>query len=423
MNVNFKLEVVAALQWGLGADEAPLVLQESPSFGEMSLEQIRKVPAPVQIRLDAMEGLHALTASQPGMSASARAFVYHFDASGQLKDRTPISPLEMGETDESFTLDYQADEQGNCYLLEETRRSSDRPRHRLRKVGFDGTDQWARALDDAPDHSDLSEANLRLLMDGRSHVYLAVAAHTGVIAEIDRASGDLTSTYRPEAFSSRVFINKNAVVFYTLYFPQMNRRGFGTFNLANGQAKSLVGGPQLYGLLLYPIGVDAAENLYVWSDSTISRVSFDARVEVVARLNNVVVRASDSCIFSSYVESGSGGELIVQVERHSFGGAPMRQALQIPPLLSGADDSEWRLIHVDDQGRHYVFGGEAPGRAGTLTVYSADGGLNETVSPPPNLLALESTLERHTFWVVDSVGRIYLPVTDGRGFKIVRLSV
>jgi hypothetical protein len=82
----------------------------------------------------------------------------------------------------------------------------------------------------------------------------------------------------------------------------------------------------------------------------------------------------------------------------------------------------WKLIHVDEQERYAIFGGEEPGQAGTLLVYSSNGKLEERITPPPDLLPVESTLENHSFWEVDARGRVYLPVLDPQGFKVIRLS-
>jgi hypothetical protein len=77
---------------------------------------------------------------------------------------------------------------------------------------------------------------------------------------------------------------------------------------------------------------------------------------------------------------------------------------------------------VDEQERYTIFGGEEPGQAGTLLVYSSNGDLEERITPPPDLLLIESTLENHSFWEVDAHGRVYLPVIAPQGFKVIRLS-
>jgi hypothetical protein len=85
-------------------------------------------------------------------------------------------------------------------------------------------------------------------------------------------------------------------------------------------------------------------------------------------------------------------------------------------------EREWRLIHIDREGRYYVFGGEDPGDPGRLLVYSRDGRLEETSLSHSALLPLESRIENHRLWTVDRQGRVYIPITDGHGFKVLRLT-
>jgi hypothetical protein len=58
---------------------------------------------------------------------------------------------------------------------------------------------------------------------------------------------------------------------------------------------------------------------------------------------------------------------------------------------------------------------------GNVLVYNKDGELEEGKSLIPDLITIESRLQDHSFWEVDSQGRIYLPVTDAQGLKIVRV--
>lgn len=119
-------------------------------------------------------------------------------------------------------------------------------------------------------------------------------------------------------------------------------------------------------------------------------------------IDGVAVRAFDQRIFTSH----AGAEGIV-VEG---GGAPI--TLSTPSNL--------RLVHVDEQGRYYMLGGEASGEPAELRVYSRDGLLESSESSPKNLRAIENRLPTYEAWQVDAQGRVTFTVTMPEGVAIVR---
>src|SRR5207302_9389649 len=123
-------------------------------------------------------------------------------------------------------------------------------------------------------------------------------------------------------------------------------------------------------------------------------------IDVLAAFDNIVVRSSDGAIFSSRLLSGNERSLLVLAECHSAGSRLKRRELQLPDDISARYRRVWKLIHVDEQERYTIFGGEEPGHAGTLLVYSNKGDLEKTIAPPPDLLPTESILENHLFWEV-----------------------
>src|SRR5260370_3812431 len=84
MHPNFTLEIFAAIPWGDESHQISLTLQDYPLFAEMVPGQMRKIRAPVRIRLDAWGGLHTLAGTGNPVS------IQHFDAKGQIIGRTPL---------------------------------------------------------------------------------------------------------------------------------------------------------------------------------------------------------------------------------------------------------------------------------------------------------------------------------------------
>jgi hypothetical protein len=429
MSSKLTFEIVARGTWGDGPNEIPLVLENYPSFGYLSSEQMRKIRAPVRIRLNPQGSIHALSDAPLRTPDAGPVFIDHFNAEGNIIRKTPVLSIDRPNTDELMILDYVVDAAGNSYLLERIHsRQSNQSINRLRKIKPDGEIQWSRTgpvSDQEFDFNSLKGSFTKLLMDGRSRLYLPATHHTGAIAEIDPATGAVTHVYTSDKFSNQVFMNDLGVISYILYFPDLNRRGIGHFNLADQRFTFFVGGVEIYGALLYPFGVDASSNMYVWNDSAIARISPDGNTHKVAAFDNIVVRPSDGAIFSSRLLSGHERSSMVLVERHPAGGGSTRRELQLPEDLSARFPGKgggWKLIQVDEKERYTIFGGEEPGHAGTLLVYSSNGNLEERMTPPPDLLPIESTLENHSFWEVDAHGRVYLPVIAPQGFKVIRLS-
>ena len=325
-----------------------------------------------------------------------------------------------------FILDYAADADGSCYLLERIQsRQSNESNNRLRKISSDGKVQWSRSgpiSEEEFDFRELKGSFKRLLMDGRSRLYVAAPEHAGAIAEIDRDTGGVAHVYTSDKFGSEVFMDEEATVVYVLYFQDVNRRGLGFFKLAEHKVKAIVGGVELYGWLLYPFGVDSSSNIYAWNESAVARISSDGQIDIITVLDNVVVGPRDGVIFTSHLLSGNELSPLVQVGRYSPAGESSYKELRLPENLSPLRVGGWKLIHVDDRERLYLFGGEEPGRAGKLLIYSNNGDLEQTASMPSDLLLMESRLESYSFWDVDSRGRI-LSMTETNCAKWRRESV
>jgi hypothetical protein len=131
-------------------------------------------------------------------------------------------------------------------------------------------------------------------------------------------------------------------------------------------------------------------------------LSAQGEIQELGAMDGIAVRASDRLAFTSY--AGPDGIVV------EGGGAKI--TLSAP--------SDFRLVHVDDQGRYYLLGGEAPGKPEELYVYSRDGLLESNASPPRNLLAIENRLPTYDAWQVDPQGRVTFTVTMPEGVAIVR---
>jgi hypothetical protein len=426
MQEQFSLEVFITVPWGEGPEAIPEVLEDYPAFGEMSPEQMRKVRAPVRIRLDTAGGLHAL-ADGPAR-AGGDAFVYHFDAGGKLHGWTRVPHLAPREAGNSPITDYAVAADENVYLLEQTPpRGTSPAQNWLAKLNRAGEIQWVRAGSSSNEHSDLrtlAGSITRLLVDGHSRLYLTAPNPLEALAEIDVTTGETAHVYGAGEVGSNVFMDEQGIVYYITYFPESRRRGLAIFKPAGGNLRTVVFGRDAYAWLTYPLGVDISSNVYAWKDESVARVSPEGRIEELATINGVALRP-DGVAVSSRLVMRDSHSLTVEVEPRGPGPSSdtsaKRRALHLPEGLGARSETDWRLIHIDQHGRYYVFGGEAPGKAGLLLVYSHDGRLEQTTLTHTALLTLESRIENHRLWIVDALGRVYIPVTDSHGLKVLRL--
>src|SRR5262249_21782186 len=175
------------------------------------------------------------------------------------------------------------------------------------------------------------------------------------------------------------FMDERGFAYYVAYFPESRLRGLAVFEPAGEHLRTVAFGTDAYGWLTYPLGVDISSNVYGWKDASVARLSPSGRIEVLATINGVAIRY-DGVVSSSRLVMGDDHSATVEVEergpRPSFEGAN-RSTLRLPEGLGARSD--WRLIYIDQNGRYYVFGGESPGTAESLSSFFVIG--SRSVSP------------------------------------------
>ncbi len=422
MHTVSSYSLLLSIAWGTGPEEMPAVLEEYPPFSLVAEGQMRRVYAPVRLYVDPQGGLHALADAVLRQEGAATVYLYHFDAGGTLRGRTPLA-LDHPKAVAWRIQDYVVDAEGYSYVLETLHGPPEAfPLNRVRKVRADGAVEWARAglvTEDRVDFDTLEGSFSQLLIDGQGSVYLPTTEPAGALARLDPQTGAVAAVYAWDEGEDPFFMDAAGTAYCVAYLSEVNRRALAAFDLQSGAKKTTVGDEALYGWLTYPIGVDRAGHFYASLHADLARIAFDGRVVWQDRVENVVVPASEGAVFVSRSQTEPDRAVAVAVYRPD--GTVAAESLALPPARAAAPDAAWRLIHVDDENRRYVFGGEQPGQAGTLLIYSEAGDLVEERTPPPDLLPLESRLENQLHWVAGADGSIYLPVTTPSGFSVVRI--
>jgi hypothetical protein len=192
--------------------------------------------------------------------------------------------------------------------------------------------------------------------------------------------------------------------------------------LPGGASRLFFGDADLSRWLLYPIGADSDGNVYGWQFGEIARIDAGGHVRVAASIDTLVVNSARNIVYAGFFRPTGHDLPIVEVTRHQPGGSPLRLDLAIPEGHAKRP-GDWRLVHVETEERYHVFGGESPGAAGILLIYSASGRLEEEMQAAGGMPRLESRLAAYSHWQVDDSGRLYLPVADSEGCVIARLTI
>ena len=204
-----------------------------------------------------------------------------------------------------------------------------------------------------------------------------------------------------------------------LYDPDQNRRGIGHLDLGSRRLTQVIGGRELFGWLLQPIGADHAGNVYAVQDSRVAQISPDGDLDVIATFDALVTAPGGQLLFTSVVNPDEPSVLVVEVYDRT-GARIARHRLALP--ASGHPyDPQWRLVRADHGQQYDVFGGERPGHLGTA--YACRGhGAPILMDPAADVLSRGSRLQRPGTWQVGTDGRVYLPVLAAEGVTVARLS-
>lgn len=384
---SFAPELVTVLPWDDERSGIPSSFTDYPMLAWYTPEHARKVRTPVRVRLDDRGGFHVLGDASP---------ILHLDDSGAPVRRTPL-PEGSGRV-----VDYACDTAGNCVLLEHFE-NADAQFKRLRALDPDGAERWSRDESTEPSEPDFGGLNghfTKILYAG-DRLYLP-GAHGRGVAEVDAGTGEVRQILPQRAGAGASFLGGGRLL--SVFFDDdSNRRGIAVLDPDGAESVELTGTPEHYAWLVYPFGADRRSRLYVWRNGQVARLSLTGDIEVLGEVNGIAVRTSDGSVFTSRRDA----------EHVVVSGEEVETRLPAPPEL--------RLVHVDADGRFHLLGGEAPGNAGELRVYSPDGRLESTGPPPEDLATIDCRLPTHTAWQVDAEGRVNIPVVTPDGVAIVRL--
>lgn len=410
-----------AIPWGTGPNEIMCTFEDYPIYSDISADQSRVIRAPIRIRIDYAGGIHALVDGPMRINGHRSIELIHFSVLGILVGKTIITLDQEGVNDWNI-LDFIIDDKGNSYVLESVWLNRFE-QNRLRKFNREGNQIWVQTDPISKIQSKFSVSDvtyIQLGIDGQYNVYLLATHDVGIIARINPSDGQVIDVISADDRPDEVYINRLGKYFYILYLSDQRKRAVVLKSLYEQGKKVTVCDDSLYGYLTNPIGVDDYGNIYVIEAAQIARVSPGGKLNWKKIIDNIIVRSSDGTVYiSSYDTKNNQG--VLEVVAYLCNGQALTSYLIVPNDMIVDCSGQWSLISVDQDSKYYVFGGEEPGRPGYLLIFSKKGILEDVKSPPTDLISIESKLQIFTYWAVDSQGRIYFPVTDPEGFKVVVL--
>jgi hypothetical protein len=393
-----RAELRVSAPWGDGDGAVPLSATTQPSFGEASGAELRQVPAPLRIALDPRGGVHALAGR-----AGEPATVVHFSDAGAAAGRTRLAP-DPPERIAGFAVDAE----GAVHALGADGTGG----IRLRSFAPGGGEAWCRSGAELGIPATPGAAPPRLLLDGGSRLHLALDDGRGTVLRLDRG-GDVEHVFHTGAAGNRAFLTPDGRLVAVTWRAEAGRRAVVEFDPREGRSVERPGNVETHRWLTWPLGVDAEGRLYAWHLSALARVDAEGGVEPLGRVEQVVARPADGAVFLAWTAAGGGA---VEVEVHRPGAEPSSGTLALP---TGGGSSAWGLAHVDGDDRRYLLR-EAPGSPPEVAVHAPGG--ERVATGGMELLPDESRLQPPDSWRVDPSGRLYLPVLDGAGFRVVRLT-
>lgn len=429
--------VVFAATWDVDGPLPPVVAERqvvSALPGPSSKRLVRPVPA---VRVD-RSGRLAVLAEVPGPEGGPQPAyrLVGVDTTGAVAGWSAVAP-DAGYVSGWHVLDFQPDQCGGVYLLEVLQGPSQEFEHRLRRVGPDGDTVWFRR---GPlntrvlDFTELAGKFERLLVPDDDSVYLASRYPVQGLARFDAESGDLVTTYDMEEPHDHLTLDAAHWAYYSRMLDEggpprlvVIRR-----SLETGEREVIEPETALFTDLA---GVDEAGNLFARLPGGLVRLTPAGRVSWRFDPHGIVVRAEDRHLFLIRHASSDNGRATVTIEHRRTDGT----ALGAVTVEIGAELAKPGvvpdLVDVDAEGTATLYAGETQECPGVRYIVDAGGTLVD-VAPlagpdedealwdrvNEELLPVESRVAGASAFQVDAGGRVYVPLSDPVGYRVVRLT-
>ncbi|MEQ8386720.1 MAG: hypothetical protein RH949_30635 [Coleofasciculus sp. A1-SPW-01] len=439
MQLKYIPNLIISIPWGNQEHSIPHTAYEKVSLSGMFTGQSKRKIRPVYpIRLDQDENLYLIFDSPQGAAPSERKYrLMRFNNQGNLTDEFDIN-LNADSIERWQILDFHPDHQGGVYLLEVLGTTQHQLFHRLRRVNSQSQEIWSKK--EILNYRDLDFYKLAgkleyLIAPDRDSLYLPTRYPKQGLASFDVNTGDIISANQWNESASKLTITSSHEVYYSRILDDASRKRHVLIrqNLSNGNREVIESEIQYLHDLA---GVDAEGKIYPRIHNGIARLSDQGKLEWQQSIYGIVVRSEDQHIFICSRADRVENTVILEVEQYDSSGNKIKKfTFQLPEQQLQVKGDLPRLISVDQKSRFYFYGGETDHQAGTLFVFSSEDQLPKIQSlaetdpegfPLFNkvnqeLLQIESQVGSPNMFEIDSLGHVYIPLSDPQGFKVIRL--
>ncbi|MCB9230787.1 MAG: hypothetical protein H6581_03955 [Bacteroidia bacterium] len=391
--------------------------KKSPNFGELYQQQIYQKIEPIPFETDPLGGFHFLLSSYDFSHSDTSPTIFHFNREGKFTGKTQLTRPALAK-DFWEIKSWKTDGESNIYLLEEFA-ASEGDIHQVRLIEMkNGIEKWATSGPDNSGHTEyLSFTGTGfdgISIEDKKGLFVFNNRESGKILVIDPENGKISELIELDQAGTSYFKASAHEWVYPTYFSEKRLRGIGRFNSESQEKSSKIGDENLFGLLLYPLGMAPPNQLI-----TAYPLPFglEGRINAI-NINDFSVQFLNLGSFAFSADGKSVNMLTDSALVHFMVGEPPHYTTLSEPV----GNSKSELAFVNENGNFVVHTGEEPGKPGIMKEYSSNGHLANSFPAKKEFLEKKGQTPGIKFWRVNSNGVLLIPLINENGIGFVELS-
>ncbi|MGA1870235.1 MAG: hypothetical protein ACMUJM_16985 [bacterium] len=433
--MNYYCKLILTVPWGSDKESIPAApVHLAHPIGGSAPTSKRYIRPHYGVRIDNQGHVYILFPVPQNAEPDERKYrLFQFNHEGSL-----INSFDLAHGLKKIQIwhiyDFSPDNEGGIYVLEFIQTKKGKQLQRLRKFNAKGKEQWERKGEFSVKKVDFNKFSgkfNRICASDKNTLFLpAQYPHRGM-AQLNTSNGKTIKVYEWEEYPERVTIGPDNNVYSALFIKDKgnNKIVLLRYNFKTGAREIVESEIQSLQNLA---GIDCSGAVYSRIYNGIARISPKGKLQWKQSLYGIVVREEENEIFLCSNVTMENNKLELSIERYNKKGELVqtyRCECEKNQLVKGKDVP--RFIHIDNKKRFYFHSGETPHDPGIMAIFAHDGTIEETISLSDKtddttlfdnlnnrLLPIESNTVNDTI-EVDSSGRVYVPISDPNGFKVV----
>lgn len=441
MQLSYRPFLALTVPWGQGAKSIPPVEYEKVSLSGRFITESKRMMRPVYaIRIDQDGNLYFLyETTQEKKSSMQKYRLMSFNNQGDSINQFDfiVNAQNVGTW---RILDFSPDHQNGVYLLEFLETQDGTLTYRLRRLNQQGLELWVRSGSlnhKAVDFSHFEGKFEYLIVPDKNALYLPARYPQRGLAGFDVSTGKMLSVYDWDEPSDKLTMGPSGEIYYSRLLDDVSgkRHALIKRELIKGKREVIESEIQFLHDLA---GVDADGAIYPRIHDGISRLSSTGQVEWKQHIHGLVVRADDEHVFICSRAEVVDNNVVLEVDHYDTSRTTKQTLIFQMPEKHLSDKGDFnlpRLVNVDTKSLFYFHAGETDYQGGTLFTFTVKGQLQSILSlnesdaggqpvfdkVNQHLLPIETRVGSPSMFEVDQFGNVYIPLSDSKGFKVIRL--